>query len=79
MNPEIEHLANILSSLPGIGPRQARRIAFFIAGNEKRDIQEFVTTLDKVANLKRCNFCFRISTLNGSNLCEICSDESRDK
>src|SRR3989344_5104271 len=72
----IQKLAKLLSSLPGIGPRQALRLAFYLARlgkQEQKQFQEAVTTL---SHLKECGECFAISEHSGP-LCAICSDAKR--
>ena len=78
MFPEkIQNVANLLAKLPGIGPRQAARIALHLASLPKQsrfDLREGLSDLDA---LNRCEICQQICNRKGE-LCEICSDLKRD-
>jgi recombination protein RecR len=79
MIPEtIKKLAQLLSALPSLGPRQATRLAFHIAGMPTADSQELAKTIQEMAKLKRCVQCFRIDTLD-KGLCTICVNPRRDQ
>jgi recombination protein RecR len=66
-----------LGKLPGIGPRSAERIAFYLL---KADSQEALGLAGAIADLKkktrRCTAC---NNLSEGDLCRICSDPHRDK
>lgn len=79
MTPDsIKKLAAMLSELPSLGPRQATRLAFYIAGQDKRTIEDLVATLEAVAKIKRCTRCFILDELTGG-LCTICSNPRRNQ
>ncbi len=79
MVPEtIKKLAALLSQLPSLGPRQATRLAFHIAGMPAVEAQELAKTIAEMAILKRCTQCFRIDTLE-SGKCTICTNPRRDQ
>jgi len=72
----MEDLINELVKLPGIGPRTAERLAFYILRVSKEQanaLAEAIITLKN--NLVYCNNCFNLSE-DGS--CRICSDPKRD-
>ncbi len=76
----IQRLIELLSKLPGVGPRQAGRMVFFIL----RESNGYVTDLaDAVNNLKRnvaaCKECFHFMEKDESDLCEFCRNPKRDK
>lgn len=78
MTPDsIKKLAQLLSALPSIGPRQATRLAFHIAGMNTREVEELAKTIHETARLKRCTQCFRIDALE-KTLCTICGNARRD-
>ncbi|MDP2629558.1 MAG: toprim domain-containing protein [Candidatus Harrisonbacteria bacterium] len=79
MLPEsIKKLAAQLSNLPGIGPRQAIRIAIAIAGQKKERTQQIGEALQEVSRLSRCSRCF-LPHGESAEFCTICSDGSRDR
>ncbi len=76
MHGIIENLINELTRLPGIGRKSAQRLAFFILSmpeSEAMSIAEAIRTVKQTARF--CNQCFNITD---TELCEVCSDDSRD-
>ena len=72
----IELLKDALRALPGVGPKNAQRMAFHLMERDRegaRKIAEALSqALEKVSSCKRCNtFC-------ESEICEICSSSKRD-
>lgn len=74
----IQKLINAFERLPGIGPKSASRLAFFLLRTPEdvaQDLSEALNGLkDKVAF---CNECFNI-TEAGRTRCEVCEDARRD-
>jgi len=73
----IEKLIEEFGKLPGIGPKTASRLVFYLLSKSDFDVQnlgEAVTNLKK--NLKYCSSCFNITE---TEPCEICANPSRDK
>jgi recombination protein RecR len=64
------------AKMPGIGPKSAQRLAFFILarpGDEAKKLSEAIVKLkDTVKFCKVCN------NLSDTELCDICSNEKRD-
>lgn len=76
MHGIIENLINELTRLPGIGRKSAQRLAFFILSmpeSEAMSIAEAIRTVKQTAR-----FCSRCFNITDSELCEVCSDDSRD-
>ncbi len=74
----IQNLINALSRLPGIGPKTASRLAFFLLSAPEetaRDLAEALTALK--TGLGTCQVCFNI-TLSERTVCEICSSTERE-
>ena len=77
MHGIIDDLISELTRLPGIGRKTAQRLAFFILsmpGDEALAIAKAIAAVKEKARF--CSLCFNITE---SDLCEICSDESRDR
>lgn len=68
----------IFSSLPGIGPRQAIRLAFHFITQGVAFNDEVAKTILALKKVKVCRQCFYIHQ-NESGLCDICSDPNRNK
>ncbi|MHB1330666.1 MAG: recombination mediator RecR [Minisyncoccota bacterium] len=80
----IETLAEIFSHFPGIGPRQAKRFVYYLLSRDRNTIESFVSAIKKLKHdTLQCTECMRYFTSTGSqqsskNVCNVCSDESRD-
>lgn len=74
----IQSVINALERLPGIGPKSASRLAFYLLRAPDEVSQDLSTAL---ANLKTktafCQECFNI-TEAGRERCEICESSKRD-
>jgi len=73
----IENLIEEFSKLPGVGPKTAGRLTFYLLTKSETDIAslgEAVCGLKK--NLKFCSNCFNITE---KDPCDICSNPKRDK
>ncbi len=74
----IKSFIDIFSHLPGIGPRQATRLAFKIISSGKNKIEETAKTIYDLKNLKICSNCFFIHS-NADLFCDICKNPNRRK
>ena len=73
----VEKLINEFRKLPGIGPKSAKRIVFFLLKFGDKDIVNFSKLLVEMkSKVKFCKYCFNISE---NEICHICNDENRDK
>ena len=73
----IQDLIDELSRLPGIGPRGASRIAFFLLDAPEEDVFGLADTLRRVKESSRvCEVCFNVSQ---EERCRICRDPRRDR
>jgi len=79
MLPEpITNLINALSRLPGIGPKTASRLAFYMLRAPETlafDLAAALTALK--SGVTYCQQCFNI-TASGRAICEICDHQDRD-
>lgn len=74
----LKRFVEIFQTLPGVGPRQAVRLAFFFI-NKGPGFQDDVSRV--IADFKKiqiCRDCFYIHE-NKSGLCNYCSDSNRDQ
>ena len=73
----LANLVEYFQKFPGIGPKSAQRMAFFLLKMPLGEVENFAKTMVTAKEtIKYCETCFNLSA---SNPCEICSDESRDK
>tara|TARA_Y100000591_G_C21740023_1_gene648822 strand:- start:397 stop:1002 length:606 start_codon:yes stop_codon:yes gene_type:complete len=70
--PEIEELIKLISKLPGLGPRSAKRIVLKMMNNREEIIMPMAKNLaDVYKNISRCKKCGSLkSNQNGCNNCE---------
>tara|TARA_B100000900_G_C20394087_1_gene639891 strand:- start:18 stop:623 length:606 start_codon:yes stop_codon:yes gene_type:complete len=69
---EIETLVKLISKLPGLGPKSAKRIILKLVNNRDELVKPLVNILAQVyKNIVRCNSCGALkSNLNGCLNCE---------
>ena len=69
---EIDDLIKLISKLPGLGPKSAKRIVLKLINNREELIKPMAKTLAEVyKNISRCNICGSLkSNSNGCNNCE---------
>jgi recombination protein RecR len=73
---EISRLIESLSSLPGIGPKSAQRLAFHILHMPKEDVNKIAESLVRAReNVHYCKECY---TLTDQDICPICQNPKRD-
>ena len=70
--PEIEELIKLISKLPGLGPRSAKRIVLKMINNGEELIRPMAKNLSEVyKNISRCKTCGSLkSNIIGCNNCE---------
>jgi len=72
----LQDLIDALGRLPGIGPKSAQRIGFWLLEQPIEDAQNLA---DAIITLKQkvhfCSVCFNVAE---ADLCRVCSDPRRD-
>lgn len=75
--PSVERLIEILTELPGIGPKTASRLAFFLLRAETDLPLRLADALRELKEHTRyCSVCFNITE---EDPCPICGDLARDR
>jgi recombination protein RecR len=73
----LERLINEFSKLPGIGPKSAQRLAFYLL---KRDNIDINSLSQAISQLKTgISFCQRCHNMAETDPCSTCSDTQRDQ
>jgi recombination protein RecR len=73
---EIDRLIQLLSKLPGLGPRSARRAALHLIKNRESLMKPLGLAMEAAAeNVETCSTC---GNLDAVNPCAICTDIKRD-
>ena len=72
----VQELIDQLGRLPGVGPKSAQRIAFYLLKLPKEDAERLAQAIIEVK--ARISFCRRCWNVSEGELCEMCSDSRRD-
>ncbi|MBL8061325.1 MAG: recombination protein RecR [Chthonomonas sp.] len=70
-------LISQLEKLPGIGPKSAQRLAFYLVRQPEDDVRMLSESLVRAKQALR--FCERCQNMSELALCSICSDAKRDQ
>jgi recombination protein RecR len=72
----IERVVELFATLPTIGKKTARRLAFHILRQSREDVQTFADALLHMReNVRECTVCH---TFTDQEICGICSSAKRD-
>ncbi len=75
--PPLAKLIEEFQRFPGVGPKSAQRMAFFVLGMSNDSVQGFAHALvDAKDKIRHCSHCFHLSALDP---CEICVNQKREK
>src|SRR5262245_22326615 len=72
----IQHLIDELGRLPGVGPKGAQRIAFYLLAADAEDVRRLAAALVEVT--ERVRFCKTCGNVAEAEECRICLDTRRD-
>lgn len=73
----IKNLISAFERLPGIGPKSASRLVFYLLNTPESYVAEIARSLLAIKKeVKICKECFSVTE---NEVCEICSDEKRNK
>ncbi|OQA52191.1 MAG: Recombination protein RecR [candidate division WS2 bacterium ADurb.Bin280] len=73
----VQNLIEEFSRLPGIGPKSAARLVFYLLSRHKDDVKNLSVAIERLLDdLVTCKSCFNIAD---SDPCEICLDENRNR
>lgn len=70
-------LVEEFAKMPGIGPKSAQRLAFYILRASKNDADALARAIGKVKESVR--FCRVCNNLSDEEICDICKSRSRDR
>jgi recombination protein RecR len=77
----LHKLERLFTDFPGIGPRQAKRFAFFLLSKDSAYISNLISLMSGLKqDIATCTLCFRFFPKNKtiSKLCPTCSNASRN-
>ena len=77
ISKNLESFIQMLSKLPGFGPRSARRAALHLIKNKETLFVPLINAMEKTAgSIAICSSCGNYDT---SDICSICSDSEREQ
>lgn len=77
ISPEIERLIKLLSKLPGLGPRSARRAALDLIKKREVLMRPLAEAISEAADkITECNIC---GNIDATNPCHICAAPARNQ
>jgi len=76
--PSLQAVVDELGRFPGVGPKSAQRIAFWLMRQPAEDVDRLASSLlEMKSKLSFCDRCCNIAETGG--LCAVCSDSRRDQ
>ncbi len=76
-NASLVRLIGELEKMPGIGPKTAQRLAFYLLKSEKIEVEKLAgSILEAKEKIKYCSVCFNMTEVDP---CAICSSPRRDR
>lgn len=72
----LEEAVHQISSLPGVGKKSALRLVLHLLNRSEEDVERFANAFVRLK--KEVKFCRCCHNISDSDICEICSDKSRN-
>jgi recombination protein RecR len=72
----VQQLIDELGRLPGVGPKGAQRIAFFLLASDSEDVRRLANVLNEMT--EKVRFCRTCGNVAEADECRICIDTRRD-
>lgn len=74
---QISNLIEELAKLPGVGPKSAQRLAFYIINRPTEEVQRLSDSI--IQARQNVRYCKQCHTLTDQELCPICSNQKREQ
>ena len=74
---QISELIEELSKLPGVGPKSAQRLAFYLINRPVEEVQKLSDSI--IGARRNVRYCKQCGTLTDEELCPICANPKRDQ
>ena len=73
----LQQLIDSLRCLPGVGPKSAQRMAYYLLQHDRKGANELAKALENSLQVvDHCKFC---NTFSEQSICPLCSSEERDR
>lgn len=76
-SPLINQLVEALRCLPGVGPKSAQRMAFYLLDRDREGGSHLAQTLQEA--IEKVGHCEQCRNLSESPICQLCASDSRDR
>ncbi len=74
---DLQKAIDFFEKLPGIGPKTAKRLGFYLLRMPESELQDISSHLESLKSSTM--YCKRCYNLSENDLCQICEDTSRDQ
>lgn len=74
---DLQRVIDFFEKLPGIGPKSAKRLGFYLLRMPESELQDISTHLGRLKQATM--YCSRCFNLSETDMCPICLDTSRDQ
>lgn len=75
--PSLEQLIDSLRCLPGVGPKSAQRMAYYLLQRDRKGARGLATALDQALQVvDHCKLC---NTFSEQDICPLCASVQRDQ
>ncbi|MBZ4201493.1 MAG: recombination mediator RecR [Methylotenera sp.] len=75
--PTLEQLIDSLRCLPGVGPKSAQRMAYYLLQRDRKGASDLATALNQA--LQVVDHCHLCNTFSEQTVCPLCASENREK
>ena len=72
----IQRLIDAFTRLPGVGPKSASRLAFYLLRAPREQVNELAAAIGELR--EAVVYCSRCQNLSTTDPCSLCADETRD-
>lgn len=76
-SPLVNQLIEALRCLPGVGPKSAQRMAYYLLERDRQGAENLSATL--AIAVKEVGHCEQCRSLSEQSLCDICTSSQRDR
>ena len=76
-SPLVNQLIEALRCLPGVGPKSAQRMAYYLLERDRSGAENLSAALDKA--VKEVGHCEQCRSLSEQALCDLCGSTHRDR
>src|SRR5947207_985461 len=76
-SPLIQNLMNALRCLPGVGPKSAQRMVFYLLERDRDGGRQLATILEEA--IQKVGHCAVCRTLSEQTICALCKNPMRDR